>query len=70
MPSTGGKATVRYGSDKVCLISAVPALGFKVSTAQNADHTLTVTFTGSGHTSQITATIVPSARAAVRETSF
>ncbi|MFD4134502.1 hypothetical protein [Streptomyces goshikiensis] len=41
-----------------------------MSTAQNADHTLTVTFTGSGHTSQITATVVPSARASVRETSF
>ncbi|MER6387264.1 hypothetical protein ACFXEL_17275 [Streptomyces sp. NPDC059382] len=61
---------MRYGNDGVCLISAVPAPGFKVATAQTADDTLTVSFSGSGHRSQITATVVPSARATVRETSF
>ncbi|MFD6885599.1 hypothetical protein [Streptomyces sp. NPDC059957] len=70
VPSEGGKVTVRYGSRGVCLISAVPSRGYKAATSQTADHTLTVTFSSSDHRSVITATITPSARASVRETSF
>ncbi|MFF8841604.1 hypothetical protein ACF08N_02570 [Streptomyces sp. NPDC015127] len=68
--SRGGKATVRYGSGGVCLISAVPNQGFTASTAQSAPETLTVTFDGTGHRSEITATTEPSDRASVRETSY
>ncbi|MFJ7157035.1 hypothetical protein ACIQUQ_19075 [Streptomyces sp. NPDC101118] len=70
VPSQGGKVTVRYGSKGVCLISAVPARGFKAATSQTADDTLTVTFTGSDHESVVTATVDPRARASVRESSF
>ncbi|MFZ3495428.1 hypothetical protein ACODT5_19750 [Streptomyces sp. 5.8] len=70
VPSEGGKVTVRYGSRGVCLISAVPSRGYKAGTSQTADDTLTVTFSSSDHRSVITATINPSARASVRETSF
>ncbi|MCM1966467.1 hypothetical protein [Streptomyces sp. G1] len=70
VPSEGGKVTVRYGNRGVCLISAVPGRGYKATTSQTADDTLTVTFTGSDHRSVITATITPSAKASVRETSF
>ncbi|MEU8464026.1 hypothetical protein [Streptomyces sp. NPDC029003] len=70
VPSRGGKVTVRYGSRGVCLISAVPGLGFRTTTSQTSDDTLTVTFSGDGHRSEITATITPSAKASVRETSF
>lgn len=62
--------TVRYGSRGVCLISAVPSRGFKASTSQTSDSTLTVTFTSSDHKSVVTATIDPSAKASVRESSF
>lgn len=68
--SQGGKVTVRYGSRGVCLISAVPSPGFKATTSQSADDTLTVTFTSGDHRSVITATVVPGAKASVRETSF
>ncbi|MFF5445621.1 hypothetical protein [Streptomyces sp. NPDC012888] len=54
----------------MCLISAVPARGFKATTSQTAVHTLTVTFTGSSHRSVVTATTEPQARASVRESSF
>ncbi|MFJ4776124.1 hypothetical protein [Streptomyces sp. NPDC088762] len=70
VPSQGGKATVRYGSRGVCLISAIPALGFKATTSQTSADTLTVTFTSTGHRSVITATIDPGAKASVRESSF
>lgn len=70
VPSQGGKVTVRYGSRGVCLISAVPSRGYKAGTAQTADDSLTVTFTSADHRSVITATITPSAKASVRETSF
>ncbi|MEJ8646244.1 hypothetical protein WKI68_43370 [Streptomyces sp. MS1.HAVA.3] len=70
VPSQGGKVTVRYGSRGVCLISAIPSRGFKATTSQTADDTLTVTFAGEDHRSVITATIVPTAKASVRETSF
>ncbi|MEV6733658.1 MULTISPECIES: hypothetical protein [unclassified Streptomyces] len=70
VPSQGGKATVRYGSRGVCLISAIPALGFKATTSQTADDTLTVTFTSADHRSVITATVDPGAKATVRESSF
>ncbi|MFJ9342038.1 hypothetical protein ACIRP0_22460 [Streptomyces sp. NPDC101733] len=68
--SQGGKVTVRYGSRGVCLISAVPGLGFRTTTSQTSDDTLTVTFSGDGHRSVITATITPSAKANIRESSF
>ncbi|CAM5469393.1 hypothetical protein [Streptomyces avidinii] len=70
VPSQGGKATVRYGSRGVCLISAVPSRGFKATTSQTDDDTLTVTFSGANHRSVITATIDPVAKASVRESSF
>ncbi|MGW6691368.1 hypothetical protein [Streptomyces sp. NPDC054961] len=70
VPSQGGKVTVRYGARGVCLISAVPSTGFKATTSQTADDTLTVTFTSDDHRSEITATVVPGAKASVRETSF
>ncbi|MEU7062618.1 hypothetical protein [Streptomyces sp. NPDC046161] len=70
IPSQGGKATVRYGSRGVCLISAIPGRGFRTTTSQTADDTLTVTFTSDGHRSVITATVDPAAKASVRETSF
>ncbi|MDK9497216.1 hypothetical protein QEZ40_001871 [Streptomyces katrae] len=70
VPSQGGKVTVRYGSRGVCLISAVPGLGFRTTTSQASDDTLTVTFSSDGHRSEITATITPSAKASVRESSF
>ncbi|MCX5015460.1 MULTISPECIES: hypothetical protein [unclassified Streptomyces] len=70
VPSQGGKVTVRYGSRGVCLISAIPGRGFKATTSQTADDTLTVTFTSADHRSVITATIDPVAKASVRETSF
>ncbi|MFD7078792.1 hypothetical protein [Streptomyces sp. NPDC059918] len=70
VPSQGGKVTVRYGSRGVCLISAVPDRGFKTTTSQTADDTLTVTFTSADHRSVVTATIEPSAKASVRESSL
>ncbi|WP_328296433.1 hypothetical protein OG389_00530 [Streptomyces sp. NBC_00435] len=54
----------------MCLISAVPSPGFKTTTSQTADDTLTVTFTSGDHRSVITATIVPEAKDSVHETSF
>ncbi|QNP66145.1 hypothetical protein [Streptomyces genisteinicus] len=68
--SQGGKATVRFGSGGVCLISAVPSQGFTASTRQSAPQTLTVTFAADRHRSEITASTEPSDRASVRETSF
>lgn len=54
----------------MCLISAVPGLGFRTTTSQASDDTLTVTFSGDDHRSVITATINPSAKASVHESSF
>ncbi|MEY9968039.1 hypothetical protein ABIA33_006119 [Streptacidiphilus sp. MAP12-16] len=68
--SVGGQATVSFGADAVCLVSAVPALGFTTSTTQSAPDTLTVTFSSSNHRSQLTATIHPQAQASTRETSW
>ncbi|MFD0431043.1 hypothetical protein ACFQ60_38360 [Streptomyces zhihengii] len=68
--SEGGKATVRFGSGGVCLISAVPSQGFTASTRQSAPQALTVTFAADRHRSEITASTEPSDRASVRETSF
>ncbi|WP_327281320.1 MULTISPECIES: hypothetical protein [unclassified Streptomyces] len=70
VPSQGGKVTVRYGSRGVCLISAVPDRGFKTSTSQTSDDTITVTFSSADHRSVVTATIEPTAKATVRESSF
>ncbi|WP_405760949.1 hypothetical protein [Streptomyces sp. NBC_00045] len=70
VPSQGGKVTVRYGSRGVCLISAVPDRGFKTSTSQTSDDTITVTFNSADHRSVVTATIEPTAKATVHESSF
>jgi hypothetical protein len=68
LQSTGGQATVDFGSDAVCLVSAVPSPGFTASTQQNGQDTLTIVFTSSGHRSQIVATIDPQPRAETTET--
>ncbi|MEG8279911.1 hypothetical protein [Streptomyces sp. AHA2] len=70
VPSEGGKATVRFGDDAVCLISAVPNRGFTVSTSRAGAQTLTVTFSASRHRSEITATTRPQSGANVREVSW
>ncbi|MFI8946470.1 hypothetical protein ACIGO6_08100 [Streptomyces sp. NPDC053750] len=70
VPSEGGKATVRFGGNGVCLVSAVPSQGFTVTTSQSAPETLTVTFSASRHRSEITATTQPRSQASVREVSF
>lgn len=70
VPSEGGKATVRFGGDGVCLVSAVPDQGFTVSTEQEEPKTLTVTFSASRHRSEITATTQPQSRADVKEVSW
>ncbi|WP_264203071.1 hypothetical protein [Streptomyces bambusae] len=68
VPSQGGKVTVQYGRTRVCFVSAVPDPGFRTSTQQTDPDTLVVVFTSDGHRSTITATVVPTARASVRET--
>ncbi len=68
--STGGQVTVRFGADAVCLVSAVPALGFTTSTAQSAPDTLTVTFTGAHHRSELTTSLHPQAQEVTREVSW
>ncbi|MGG8406295.1 hypothetical protein ACM614_06540 [Streptomyces sp. 12297] len=68
VPSQGGKVTVQYGRTRVCFVSAVPAPGFRTGTQQTDPDTLVVVFTSDDHRSQITATVVPTARASVRET--
>ncbi|WP_437062735.1 hypothetical protein [Streptomyces sp. enrichment culture] len=70
VPSEGGKATVRFGDDGVCLVSAVPNQGFTVSTEQGEPQTLTVTFSASRHRSEITATSRPHGGANVKEVSW
>lgn len=70
VPSEGGKATVRFGGDGVCLVSAVPDQGFTVSTEQGEPQTLTVTFSADRHRSEITATTRPQSRANVKEVSW
>ena len=68
VPSEGGKVTVQYGRTSVCFISAVPNPGFRTSTQQTDPDTLVVVFTSDDHRSEITATVVPTAKASVRET--
>ncbi|MFJ8945007.1 hypothetical protein ACIRG4_17500 [Streptomyces sp. NPDC102395] len=70
VPSQGGKATVRFGDDAVCLISAVPNRGFTVTTSRTEAQSLTVTFSASRRRSEITATVQPQSRAEVREVSW
>lgn len=67
--STGGQVVVRFGSDAVCLVSAVPALGFTTSTTQSSPGTLTVTFSGAHHRSELTASLQP-AQEVTREVSW
>ncbi|WP_236655379.1 hypothetical protein [Streptacidiphilus carbonis] len=68
--SAGGQVTVRFGADAVCLVSAVPGLGFTTSTTQSAPDTLTVTFTGAHHRSELTASLQPQAQEVTREVSW
>lgn len=68
--STGGQASIRFGADAVCLVSAVPAIGFTTSTRQSAPDTLTITFTGSRHRSELTATLHPQAKEVTSEVSW
>ncbi len=68
--SVGGQVTVRFGADAVCLVSAVPGLGYTTSTAQSAPDTLTVTFTGAHHRSEVTASLHPQAQVVTREVSW
>ncbi|MEC4017841.1 hypothetical protein [Streptomyces sp. H27-D2] len=68
--SAGGHASVRFGSNGVCLVSAVPERGFTVRTAQSDPDTLEVTFSGDRRKSEITATTTPQDGATVRETSW
>ncbi|WP_432092689.1 hypothetical protein [Streptomyces sp. bgisy100] len=68
--SAGGQASVRFGSDGVCLVSAIPTRSFTVRTSQTDASTLSVTFTGDRQESVITATTTPEDRATVRETSW
>ncbi|MCM2579643.1 hypothetical protein [Streptomyces meridianus] len=68
--SNGGQASVRFGSDTVCLVSAVPTRGFTVRTSQDEPSELTVTFSGDRQESVITATAVPQSGATVRESSW
>ncbi|WP_236653356.1 hypothetical protein [Streptacidiphilus melanogenes] len=66
----GGQASVLFGSNAVCLISAVPAPGFTAQTQQLDPGTLVITFCGSTHRSQITAHISPEPGSETRETSW
>ncbi|MEE4545160.1 hypothetical protein V2S66_24725 [Streptomyces sp. V4-01] len=68
--SQGGQVTARWGAEAVCLVSAVPAPGFTTQTAQHAPDELVVTFSGSHHRSQITATLHPQPKAAISEVSW
>ncbi|MGP4002549.1 hypothetical protein [Streptomyces sp. 8N706] len=68
--SVGGQASVRFGSDGVCLVSAIPTRGFTVRTSQTEPTTLSVTFSGDRRESVITATTEPEDKATVRETSW
>lgn len=68
--TVGGQVTVRFGADAVCLVSAVPALGFTTSTAQSAPDTLKVTFTSANHRSELTASLQPQAQEVTREVSW
>ncbi|KAF4409833.1 MULTISPECIES: hypothetical protein [Streptomyces] len=65
--SAGGRATVRFGEEDVCLVSAVPNGGFTVRTEQSRPDTLRVHFSGDRRESVITATSSPEARATVQE---
>jgi hypothetical protein len=68
--SVGGQVTVRFGDNAVCLVSAVPALGFTTSTSQSAPDTLLVVFTGARHRSELTATVTPQAQESTKEISW
>ena len=68
--SAGGQVVVRFGSDAVCLVSAVPALGFTTGTTQSSPGTLTVTFSGAHHRSELTASLQPQAQEVTREVSW
>ncbi|MEU1623008.1 hypothetical protein ABZ479_37650 [Streptomyces sp. NPDC005722] len=70
LQSQGGQASVRFGEDAVCLVSAVPASGFTVSTRRAGAQQLTVTFSGDRHRSEIVATTTPQSKATIREVSW
>lgn len=68
--SAGGQATVRFGADAVCLVSAVPGLGFTTSTGKSGSDTLTIVFTGAHHRSELTASLRPQPQEVTREVSW
>ncbi|MGP3981641.1 hypothetical protein [Streptomyces sp. KR80] len=68
--SAGGQASIRWGDNGVCLVSAIPTRGFTVRTSQREPTTLSVTFTGDRQESVITATTTPQDKATVRERSW
>lgn len=68
--SQGGQATIRWGDQAVCLVSAVPAQGFTTKTTQSSADSLVITFSGTHHRSQITATLDPQPKAVTTETSW
>ncbi|MEU4094605.1 hypothetical protein [Streptomyces sp. NPDC026673] len=70
LQSQGGQASVRFGENAVCLVSAVPASGFTVSTRRDGAQQLTVTFSGDRHRSEIVATTTPQSKATIREVSW
>lgn len=70
LQSQGGQASVRFGDNAVCLVSAVPASGFTVSTRRDGAQQLTVTFSGDRHRSEIVATTTPQSKATIREVSW
>ncbi|MFL6073007.1 MAG: hypothetical protein ACJ73S_06370 [Mycobacteriales bacterium] len=55
----GGLVAVRFTPSGVCLISALPRLGFDVETAQPAAGTVVVTFTSAHRRSVVTASTSP-----------
>ncbi|MEV6316599.1 hypothetical protein [Streptomyces sp. NPDC051776] len=68
--SAGGQATVRFGDNGVCFVSAIPTQGFTVRTSQTEPTTLRVIFSGDRRQSEIMATTEPYDRAEVTETSW
>ncbi|MGY1454299.1 hypothetical protein [Streptomyces sp. SS8] len=54
--TTGGRASIRFGSSGACLVSALPAGGFTAATQRGGPRELTVVFTGDSFRSQIEVT--------------
>ncbi|MCI0383769.1 hypothetical protein [Streptomyces sp. CNQ085] len=54
--TTGGRASIRFGSSGACLVSALPAGGFTAATRRGGPRDLTVVFTGDSFRSRIEVT--------------